>query len=403
MQIIFYWKEILAIFMIVLFISIEPAYRQPLYDYSLDFIVEWQDNGNKHMTSFFKFISQFGTQNVQAGIIIAAYCFASRRFVMKLLLTIFVSQNILTFFKVFYHNPRPFFSSNDVSALSCSIGYGNPSGHCLLTIGMYGTLWFILFSNNTEPGEPLLPRRWQYLIIKWLSLFLVIALMILTFFARLYLGVHGLNQTIYGSTLGIFIIYAFGIVLPKYVNIHYDEFIRQGPILSRVNKGFIFATCIVVLLQILNVILFFTMRDDSAFMNEDWIERIRAKCPKIKSTPLEDSFKGSLHASLYVFIYLTQIFNARLFPKAFNYWYSNIGFVKMFLRTVILLLILLICFIPYLITNDASFTIKMWLAITLTNVLIGFLGAPLIDWITEKLGLFTSSYKVKDFADIVVE
>jgi membrane-associated phospholipid phosphatase len=41
-----------------------------------------------------------------------------------------------SFLKMFYHDPRPFWSSDDVQAFNCSTQYGNPSGHSMLTFGI---------------------------------------------------------------------------------------------------------------------------------------------------------------------------------------------------------------------------------------------------------------------------
>jgi len=37
----------------------------------------------------------------------------------------------INFFKLFYHDPRPFWSSDAVQAFQCSTQFGNPSGHSI--------------------------------------------------------------------------------------------------------------------------------------------------------------------------------------------------------------------------------------------------------------------------------
>ena len=123
---------------------------------------------------------------------------------------------------------------------------------------------------------------------------------------------------------------------------------------------------------------------------------IRIKCPNNKNTPLEDSFKGSLHATLYVFLYLSLLFNARIFPKAFNYWVHNVKVSKIVLRTIMLVVIVICCYIPYFIASDSSFTIKILIAIFLTNVLVGLIGIPLGDFFSEKFGLISINIKVSN-------
>ena len=66
----------------------------------------------------------------------------------------------------------------------------------------------------------------------------------------------------------------------------------------------------------------------------------------------------------------------------------------MILRTLIVGAIAGCCFIPYFVAGSAEFPVKMGVAIFLTNVLIGLLAIPLIDWIIEKLGLVKTSCEV---------
>ena len=396
MKIAIHWKEILSIILFIFIICIEFAYRKPAYDYSLEFILSWQERKNDSLKNFFIFISAFGTPTVIAGIFVIIYCFATRRLIIKTIFIIFVSQNFIGFFKIFYHNPRPYLSSEEIKAMNCAEGYGNPSGHCLFVSSFYLGMWIILFPNNTEPGKPLFSERWVRLLIEWITFFIVIALILLTFFARMYLGAHGLNQTIYGITIGLWVAYTCGVVLIPYVDNHFDIFVKSGRLFSRFNLGFLLVIVIFISLQIWNIILFFSLRNKADFMTEEWTRRLEMKCPDLDTTPFEDSFKAGLHASIYPFAYFSQLFNARIFFKAFRYWYSNIGFPKLALRTLIVIIVLAICFIPYLVTHKYSFTIKMVIGVLLNNIIITVVGIPFIDWITEKLNLIELGYDMKE-------
>jgi len=385
-----YWKELLAVLLLIVIIGIEPLYRQPGYDYSLEFILSWQQKGNETRKRFFKFISLFATNGVIAALFLAIYSFFSRRLLIKSILVIYICQNIITLFKVFYHDPRPYLSSDEIEAMNCSSGYGNPSGHCLFTTGFYGSMWVLLFPNNTEKEPLLIPHKVTRLFIQWVSFVLVVSLIVLTFFARLYLGAHGLNQTIYGTLLGLWVVYTFGVVIPRYVDYHYDHFITKGQLINPINVAFTVVVIIFAILQLLNVILYFSLRNHNDFMNPEWRTRLDLKCPNFKTTPFQDSFKGGLHSSLYVFMYFSQIFAARMFPIAFNYWRSNIGATKFTLRTLNLVIILGLCYLPYFLTRNSSFGLKICLGVLVSNILIMAFGVPLVDWSTERLSLINT-------------
>jgi membrane-associated phospholipid phosphatase len=132
------------------------AYRQPTYDYSLEFIANWQDNATESKTDFFKFVSLFGGQDL----VIIVYAFSTRKLLIKFLAVIFTAQVANNFLKIFYHDLRPYYSSDEIVAMNCSCGYGNPSGHCLLTFSVYGSLWVLLFTEKYDKNTSLFPRRW---------------------------------------------------------------------------------------------------------------------------------------------------------------------------------------------------------------------------------------------------
>eukprot|EP00826_Nyctotherus_ovalis_P038352 TRINITY_DN3589_c0_g1_i3.p1 TRINITY_DN3589_c0_g1~~TRINITY_DN3589_c0_g1_i3.p1 ORF type:complete len:223 (+),score=32.63 TRINITY_DN3589_c0_g1_i3:123-791(+) len=213
----------------------------------------------------------------------------------------------------------------------------------------------------------------------------------------MYLGAHSLNQTIYGTMLGLWMVFTFGMVLPKHIDEHYDGFIKERRVWGRCNAGFMFAVVGFLILEAVNIVLFYVLKKSNNHMNEAWIKRIKLKCPKLSLAPIENSFKGILHASLYAFIYFCQIFNARNFPKAFNYWYSEVGVVKLLLRTIIMIGLIALCFIPYFVTLNSSLEIKMWVGLFLTNVLVALVAVPSVDWIAEKLKLIVIGPKEEKY------
>lgn len=385
-----YLPEIFSVASIILIICIEPAYRTPLYEYSLSFIEEMQKSRNTSKDNFFKLISEMVSEEFIAGLMLLTYNFSPRRFFLKILALFFTLQTIMSFFKEFYHNPRPFFSKDNIDAISCSKGYGNPSGHCMFIIGFYGTLWTLIFVNNTDEKntgnteKP--PCNTHSAIIKWILFILLIFCIISTFIARLYLGAHSLNQTIYGSLIGLWILFTFSFIIPKYINNHYESFSKG---FKECLPGILITAGLLIVLQTLNLILYFTLRDRSEFMNDEWSIQINKKCPSLahSTTPLEDSLKSEIYTSLYIFIYYAQIFGAHKFSDAFYYWFTDIGASRYFQRLLLIIVIMGPCFIPYLATTNSGIAVKILVGCLLPNILASFIGIPVLDWATIKLGL----------------
>jgi len=57
---------------------------------------------------------------------------------LTVLTVVFFFMNI---FKLYYHNPRPYWVDPDVEAYQCPDEYGNPSGHSETSLGIAMTVW----------------------------------------------------------------------------------------------------------------------------------------------------------------------------------------------------------------------------------------------------------------------
>ena len=85
-------------------------------------------------------------------------------------------------FKLSYHQPRPYWVFPEVWPFKCSGYYGNPSGHCLLVMGLSLLLWLDLIYVSK------LNTKFKVVILGIVLLFAsTIA------YSRIYLGVHSLN------------------------------------------------------------------------------------------------------------------------------------------------------------------------------------------------------------------
>ncbi len=92
--------------------------------------------------------------------------------------------------KLSYHDPRPYWVSSKVQAFSCSTQYGNPSGHSSTTMGMGLTM--ALDYAHTE-GK---------IYFKLIGFAAAITFGFTIAYSRLFLGVHSLDQVLFGLLLG---------------------------------------------------------------------------------------------------------------------------------------------------------------------------------------------------------
>lgn len=92
--------------------------------------------------------------------------------------------------KMSYANPRPYWTDDDVDAVKCDNGFGNPSGHAMFTAPGMMFLAYIWCLNKVNPVSNMFKYSFCILIV------------ILIGFDRLYLGVHSYGQIILGWTYG---------------------------------------------------------------------------------------------------------------------------------------------------------------------------------------------------------
>jgi membrane-associated phospholipid phosphatase len=94
-----------------------------------------------------------------------------------------------TFFKFLFHNPRPYWVSDDVIVYSHETSFGLPSGHAQIAASVWGWL-----SYETK-------KLWFTLVA--LGLILLIGI------SRIYLGVHFTSDVLLGWSLGAILVFAF--------------------------------------------------------------------------------------------------------------------------------------------------------------------------------------------------
>lgn len=181
-----YWKYITAFIAIFLFlIIVEFYYQDKLYIFD-NFVYNYVKNIiNNPMTIIMKFITFFASPLwciVLAIIIIIFNKKLGKYFSINLAL-VFLLNFVL---KLVFARERPI----DINIITES-GYSFPSGHSMVSAGMYGFLAYNLWKSKIKNGCKVIG---------------FIGLVILTFLiglSRIYLGVHYTSDVIGGFVLGI--------------------------------------------------------------------------------------------------------------------------------------------------------------------------------------------------------
>ena len=134
---------------------------------------------------------------------------------------------IMCFLKSIYANSRPYWDiynekmgNSDYSSkpTECDGGFGNPSGHSLMSTSFLN-LWYLFINSNFYRT-----KLWKK-SLKYGSLLLVIICIFSVTFSRIYRQIHSINQIMFGTLLGIAVFLTFCYVI-EFDKIESNDFFR---------------------------------------------------------------------------------------------------------------------------------------------------------------------------------
>ena len=287
---------ITSYFLIV--IITEILYREPLKNLSTKFIEFLQDKLNNTVTRiFFSLITYFGSEKILIPIVVIFLFFNPLIYFYYLIFSIITSTYFASILKLIYTDFRPFWDDNKISPIiNCDMGYGNPSGHSLVSTVTYLGLWKLLQKNRINK------KRMNSLTI--LSIMIVIIFLIM--FSRIFGGVHNLNQILFGFLLG------FGMFF-TYFNLY--KFYNKEPemffIFIEENK--IILNIIFISLYLISIPIYFIV-NDTKYRNQ-YYEQIKLKCGSDKIPPEHKQFSNEGFKGTSLMIALIGILNGLLYSK----------------------------------------------------------------------------------------
>jgi len=142
---------------------------------------------NPGLTGFLGTITDFGSIYlvVMVAGIVGVILFIRKKWwsLLSFFLAVGIGQAVLNILKVFFQRPRP---KTEMFVFS----YSFPSGHVFSATVIYGFCIYLTFRFINNP------------VIKWTLSALLVLLILLIGFSRIYLGVHWLSDTLAGYVTG---------------------------------------------------------------------------------------------------------------------------------------------------------------------------------------------------------
>ena len=245
-------KILILLIYVAIIVSTEIAYRKKLFDKSIEYQEDIREKHEKKSAFYncWKFFSFIGTHYICLSVYFIIFIFFPLNYSFCILQSLNLANYITNLLKMIYRNPRPYWKS-DILDIVCESGYGNPSGHSLVSLSFFLTLSHVPtnfnFFRTTLKGKILRVVIFCFLII-------IAALVIIS---RVFVAAHSINQVIYGSLLGISI-YFITIHIFSYHTYTSVQFIEHMNNIKNLVIYIVVYTCTIILL----IIIYFSISDD---------------------------------------------------------------------------------------------------------------------------------------------
>lgn len=373
--------NIIILLSLIFLIMIEFIYRRPLFTYSLTYEQNLQNSLTKNAFEFYKLISFLGNGFLIGLGLFFVLCYYSLLKTISLCIgTIFIVY-LHDVMKLLYGDPRPFWLNSILFQGSCETSYGNPSGHSLTSFFFLLSLsYYICMLDNFKNNKT------YKIIVYCIGIFLsgLIA------FSRLALGVHSIDQVLYGSGIGIWLFFIFAYVFKVY-DMPLSYYLRFYKEKKYSNFIMIFLT----LLFILPIVLYYLIDVDSDFKKYEMV--MKKKCPgkaihkfyshNCMAQSLVILLICGIYFGQYIFWYLIYKNNNSRndnsyivsLEESINHWNYNYKEILSSIGNIIkvaglILIILLPGALYFIIPNDSSLKNIFIFKIGLPLFLIGFLS-----------------------------
>jgi membrane-associated phospholipid phosphatase len=160
---------------------------EAIWDFGIKFALLVQSMGD-WMVGPMKFFSFLGTEEFYLLFLVLLYWSIDSVAGLRVGVSFLLGTSLNDFFKLAFHQPRPYWYSTQVKAYAAESSFGIPSGHSQSAVVVWGTL------------AAYFKRQWFW-VVAMLVAFLIS-------FSRIFLAVHFVTDVLMGWLLGGLLLYA---------------------------------------------------------------------------------------------------------------------------------------------------------------------------------------------------
>ena len=193
-------KNILLISLIIFFIFITTlviSNKISFIDSSVyNFLISFK---NDRLTNFFRFITKFSNVAFLVIFVLIVLLILRNKDAVFVIFNLIFLRLLNYVIKIIIKRDRP-----NILRLIKIGEYSFPSGHAMISMGVYGYLIYLIYKKIKNP------------YIKYLGIIILSLLIILIGISRIYLGVHYFSDVVAGYTLSLIYLIIFIRVRRKY-------------------------------------------------------------------------------------------------------------------------------------------------------------------------------------------
>lgn len=193
----------------ICFVS-EIMYKETLLNFSLskDGIpwIQRDDVTSAGVKKFFLILTKMGGGKEMLIWFILSFIFQRRASAIYVCSILALDKLINSYLKLLYANPRPYMVESTIQPIDCSTSFGSPSGHSSSASMIATTLFLHTFHGYTHSENKYLKRElYRHFYASYVYFTSLLVAMFWFFgipFSRYLMGVHSLDQVLFGNSLG---------------------------------------------------------------------------------------------------------------------------------------------------------------------------------------------------------
>lgn len=130
-------------------------------------------------------------------LMLVGFLFCSRSRFLYYTIVFLVNQFFIQFFKLAYHDPRPYMINGKIKPYTCSTAFGNPSGHSS-SASTFGLLIYLELFHATPISNSLSKLEKQVKITSNWPFYVIVTLLLIFWaitipYTRFLMGAHSLD------------------------------------------------------------------------------------------------------------------------------------------------------------------------------------------------------------------